>query len=151
METEPRVHWRVGLHLNVQNNWLQIESGQCMVSITFTCTGTLSTPAVPSQQEFCTVNRTWPDSSLTVASATQWTTIGNNIVRITLHLQQLTKPAARQWSPSLTTGMVWCQVEQDATLISEHILYLKPEYLLMGRLAENLNVATESVVPKSVL
>ena len=49
--------------------------------------------------------------------------------------------------------MVWWQLcsadidaEEEAVLIFEHIIYLKPEYLLTEHMGEDLNATTVSVV-----
>jgi len=55
-------------------------------------------------------------------------------------------PQQRISSFTMTTAVVWCQVEREATLIFEHIFYLKWD----GHLEEDLNTATEAAVPTSI-
>jgi len=49
----------------------------------------------------------------------------------------------------LTTTVVWCQVEQETVLISEHIFLFEPRLSPQGTCGQDLSVATESAVPTS--
>ena len=44
VETEPRLHRSVGLHVGVESNGLQLQHGQRTAVVMLTCTGTLSMP-----------------------------------------------------------------------------------------------------------